>query len=227
MIAPVRTVVLVSLAVLSGTLTASAGADLEGWPHVWDVNGNGESGKLELSLHDDGTLRGRLLDERAEGFLAGRHLLLRRFTKGGVEVWEGWLAGGTWLLAGTFSISRGGATHVYPWYATAENAGPTHAPSPSPEPDGAATRPADPVPPAPAGAGRLAGTWTSLTGERFEIRHDGQELTVTLADGTSRAGRMTGSSTLVVGLREGCCNGKLEDTDTIVWSDGARWLRGD
>jgi len=50
-------------------------------------------------------------------------------------------------------------------------------------------------------------------------------LTIVLADGSSHPGRMTGGSSLVVGLRQGCCNGKLEGPDLIVWSDGARWRR--
>ena len=67
----------------------------------------------------------------------------------------------------------------------------------------------------------------SLTGERMEIGQDGNRLTVITADGSLHSGRVTGESSLVVGLRKGCCNGKLESPDVIVWNDGARWQRTD
>lgn len=228
----------IPLALILGGVPARADVGVETWPAVWRVNGNGETGSLELSLRHGGTLEGRLLNDPVKGFVVGRRLLLRRETKGGLEVWEGWLSeprpGGEpgWILAGTFSVTAGGETRVYPWYATPATEGPPDAGSAAPAPgiDETATSAGTTTESAleaaaPRGDGGLSGTWTSLTGDRFVVRQDGQDLTVILADGSSRAGRMTGSSTLVVGLRQGCCNGKLEGANTIVWSDGARWLR--
>jgi hypothetical protein len=99
-----------------------------------------------------------------------------------------------------------------------------------PEPEPIVVEQTPPPAPAPAKApsdGPLSGTWKTTTGGPARILQDGKKLTVTLADGSLHSGRLTGASTLVVGLRTGCCNGEVESPDVIVWSDGSRWQRAD
>jgi hypothetical protein len=234
-----------SLIFTSMILVAPSGAsESVEWPTRWRVNGNGVTGSLEFTVDREGRLAGSLLNDSVEGFVSGRHLLIRRSANGRLEIWEGWLAdpraedpaatsdGSDRFVAGTYTITGSGQTTVHPWYgrpepgessaadspATADAPLVAHVPSPaeaaSPAPSTASTDP-------------LSGTWTSITGERAEIVQDGKSLTVVLADGSSHSGRMTGESGLVVGLRQGCCNGKLEGPNVIVWSDGARWQRAD
>ena len=72
------------------------------WPTRWQVNANGVEGVLEFSIRYDGSLSGRLLEENVEGYVAGRHLFVRRTDADRAEVWEGWLGQGAKLIvAGT------------------------------------------------------------------------------------------------------------------------------
>jgi len=201
---------------------ATAGTAVAGeWPTRWQVNGNGVTGVLELSIREDGSLIGRLMDEYVEGYVSGRHLFIRRTAENRAEIWEGWLGTESSLIvAGTISVEEAGRTVVYPWFGRPDVA--TQAAS-APAPATEETLAAPSRPP----GGPLSGTWESTTGGEAEIVQDGKNLTVTLADGSPHSGRMTGDSTLVVGLRKGCCNGELEGPDVIVWSDGARWQRAD
>jgi hypothetical protein len=224
---------LCSLVLGLGVVVAVTAAD--DWPTRWKVNGNGETGTLELTIDDEGVVTGQLFGQPVEGWVSGRHLVMRRDAGGGTEMWEGWLSGdGTGsapIVAGTISVSKNGGSQVYPWFGTLESTAaapvvvaPAEAPSSAPpvaeSPEGstAVTEPA---------GGPLAGTWVSLTGERIVIEQDGQRLTVTMPDGSSHSGRVTGDASLVVGLRKGCCNGKLDSPDIIIWSDGVRWDRTD
>jgi hypothetical protein len=211
------------LVVLCGTVRVSASDE---WPTRWQVNGNGEKGTLEFTVDDGGALVGRLLDEHVEGFVSGRHLVIRRSADGRVELWEGWLAGETaganLIVAGSISVNEDGETSVYPWFGT---------PGASEGPETPITVPASASAPSATSAkvagAPLSGTWVTLTGQRMEIGQDGNQLTVISPDGSSHSGRVTGESSLVVGLRKGCCNGTLESPDVIVWSDGSRWQRAD
>jgi hypothetical protein len=204
-----------SLMMLCATVGVSASDD---WPTRWQVNGNGEKGTFEFTIDDGGVLVGQLLYESVEGFVAGRHIVIRRNAGDRTELWEGWLSGENTgpnpIVAGSISVDEDGETRVYPWYGIPEISEDPEAPVNAPEAV------------APEG-GPLSGTWTSLTGQRMEIDQQGKRLTVVLPDGSSHSGRVTGESTLVVGLRKGCCNGTLESPDVIVWSDGARWQRSD
>lgn len=234
---------LCSIAVALGVLGAVSAAD--DWPTRWDVNGNGETGTLEFTVDDEGLVTGRLFGESIEGFANGRQIVIRRDAGDRTELWEGWLSSvapdSSRIVAGSISAQEDGATRVYPWFgtqvATAESEALAPADPPASPPPVAVPAPTDaPAPSAtekpsesaatPAG-GPLAGIWTSLTGERMEIGQDGNRLTVITADGSSHSGRVTGESSLVIGLRKGCCNGRLESPDVIVWSDGARWQRTD
>jgi len=240
----------ISLSLLAATAAPVVAADSGAWPTRWTVNGNGVIGALEITIGDDGSLSGRLLDQEIEGYISGRHLLVRRTLEDRVEVWDGWLgqppsggtgeetAGSNLILAGTITVDAADGTKVYPWFgrpdaaAAATSATPASvapdaaaAPVPAPTPAAAPT-PSPAPPPAERAAGPLTGFWSSLQGS-IEIVQDGNQLTAILPDGSSRSGRMTGDDTLVVGLRKGCCNGHLEESDVIVWSDGSRWKRSD
>jgi hypothetical protein len=70
----------------------------------------------------------------------------------------------------------------------------------------------------------LTGVWITTEG-RAKIEQDGRGLSVILADGTRHEGRFTATDTVVVGLRKGCCKGKIKDPYSITWSDGATWRR--
>ena len=208
-------VCLVSAVSVSLVFTNSAASDR--WPSHWQVNGNGVIGELEISIGESGTLTGRLFDDPVEGYVSGRHLVIRRVGSGDdrSEVWEGWLAQPTGddselIVAGTIKVSEGDRTKVYPWFGTQSRLSSASGAS-EPETDG---------------AGRLSGHWTAAGGT-VEIIQDGKNLTVILADGSSYAGRMTGEESFIVGLRKGCCNGELDGPDVISWSDGARWRRSD
>jgi hypothetical protein len=218
---------------ISASAGASAAAD---WPTRWQVNGNGESGALELAVEDSGVLTGRLFEEPVEVLVSGRHLVIHRDTGGRTEIWDGWLSaektGSQRIVAGTISVAEGGETRVYPWYGTPAVTDPPALPpvvaapaSPGPPTPPAPETPAETV--ATSDGGPLSGTWQTPTGERMEIGQDGKQLTVKTPDGVSHSGRVTGAASLVVGLRKGCCNGTLEIPDVIVWSDGARWERID
>ena len=191
----------------------------DAWPTRWQVNGNGESGAMDLTVDDSGVATGLLFGESIDGFVNGRHLVIRRDAGGRVELWEGWLSsedsGENQFLAGSISITENGETRVYPWYGTLAAIDP---PVPPPVVEETA---------ATGAGGPLSGIWQTLTGERIEIGQDGKRLTVTTSDGASHSGRVTGEASLVVGLRKGCCNGTLESPDVIVLSDGARWERTD
>lgn len=232
-----------SLFLMSTILAAASGAsETVEWPTRWMVNGNGVTGILEFTVDREGRLAGSLLDAPVEGFVSGRHLLIRRSANGRLEVWEGWLAapraeeqpatsdGSDRFVAGTYTIAGSGLTTVHPWYGRPEtNEAAADSPATAPPSVVHAPSPVEDVSPAPstASTGPLSGAWTSITGERAEIVQEGKSLTVVLADGSSHSGRMTSESGLVVGLRQGCCNGKLEGPNVIVWSDGARWQRAD
>jgi hypothetical protein len=108
---------------------------------------------------------------------------------------------------------------------SATTSGRAEKPKSAPEPEPVVVE-ETPFEPAPTD-GPLTGTWRTTTGGPARILQDGKKLTVTLSDGSLHSGRLTGDSTLVVGLRTGCCNGKLESPDVILWSDGSRWQRGD
>jgi hypothetical protein len=219
-----------SFSVLAAQLVVVAAPTGE-WPTRWQVNANGVSGVLELSFREDGSLIGRLLDEYVEGYVAGRHLFIRRTADDRTEVWEGWLGSSPDLIvAGTISVDEAGETTVYPWFGTPEGAAELSSsdplPSPVPPPAVASPAPSAPAPvPSSSSDGALSGNWVTSGGERVQVVQTGNRLTVTLADGSSHDGRMTGSSTLVVGLGHGCCNGTLDDPNSITWSDGARWRR--
>jgi hypothetical protein len=210
------------------------------WPTRWQVNGNGETGVLEFSIGENGALSGRLLNRPVAGYVSGRHLILRRSFDERTEVWDGWLgqpreaadiedaASSQTIVAGTISVSEAGQTQVYPWFGTSQSLSSGSASSSPAAAVLAVTPPAAFDSPA-AGtpdAGPLSGFWSGTEG-RFEVVQDGNRLTVILPDESSRSGRMTGTDSLVVGLRKGCCNGKLDGPDVIVWSDGARWQRSD
>jgi hypothetical protein len=233
-----------SVSMLATVLAFTDAAASNAWPRRWQVNGNGITGVLEFEFREDGSLIGRLLDEYVEGYVSGRRLVIRRSTDDREEVWEGWLgeprlgaaragnSGSNLIVAGTISVDEAGQTRVYPWFGTPEGASSAPASSPSPASSPASSSSPTPRPAAealatmpPPADGPLSGTWTSVTGERLEIAQDGNRLTVTRSDGSSHSGRMTGSSTLVVGLRTGCCNGELDGPNAIVWSDGVRWHR--
>jgi len=219
--------------VFSATAVDSAAVD---WPTRWQVNGNGESGALEITVEGSGDVTGRLFDEPVEALVSGRHLVIHRDTGGRTEIWEGWLSvekiGSQRIVAGTISVDEDGETRVYPWYGTPAVTDPPAPPpvvaapaSPGPSTSPAPEKPAETVP--TAAGGPLSGTWLTMMGERMEIGQDGKRLTVKAPDGSSHSGRVTGAASLVVGLRQGCCNGTLESPDVIVWSDGARWERTD
>jgi hypothetical protein len=72
----------------------------------------------------------------------------------------------------------------------------------------------------------LSGIWVAPGGQ-IEFIQEGPSLVVVLPDGTRREGRFTAADTLVVGLRRGCCKGKLEPSGQIGWSDGTVWRRAD
>lgn len=223
----------VAVSILPGPDGFAASAKIADWPTHWQVNGNGVKGTLEFSVDDQGAVTGRLLDQPVEGFVSGRRLFLRRSAAGQAEVWEGWLAqprraddakktGDTgFIVAGSISVSDARQTQVYPWFGTTETVPETP------------TSVAPGIPIAPVAASRtssdgtLSGIWSAEADARIEIDQQGSGLIVTLSDGTSHAGRMTGSSSFVVGLRKGCCSGTLETPDVIVWSDGVRWERAD
>jgi hypothetical protein len=218
---------------ISGSAMVSAAA---GWPTHWQVNGNGESGALELAVDDSGVATGRLFEEPVEVLVSGRHLVIRRDTGGRTEIWDGWLSvektGSQRIVAGTISVAEDGETRVYPWYGTPAGTDPAALPpvvaapaSPGPSTPPAPKTPVETV--ATSDEGPLSGTWQTLTGDRMEIGQDGKQLTVKTPDGVTHSGRVTGTAALVVGLRKGCCNGTLESPDVIVWSDGARWERTD
>jgi hypothetical protein len=212
------TVYLCSIVVVVGVTFSVSAA--EEWPTHWQVSGNGETGALQLTIDDSGGVTGQLFEVPVDGFISGRHLVIRRDAGQRTEVWEGWLSGaGTRsspIVAGTISFDENGVSQVYPWYGTLEVTEAVVTPES-----------ADPAPTATAPLGPLSGTWVSLTGERMEIGQDDKRLTVTMPDGSSHSGRVTGDSSLVVGLRKGCCSGNLESPDIIVWSDGTRWERTD
>jgi hypothetical protein len=228
-----------SLSILAATPAVTATPAPGEWPTRWQVNGNGATGVLELSIRGDGSLIGRLLDEPIEGYVSGRHLFIRRTVGERAEIWEGWLgkprsddppAGSNLIVAGTISVDEAGRTLVYPWFGTpeppaarvsvAETPPASSPPAPIAVPDTASMA-------SPPSGGPLSGTWTSVGGEQFEIVQDGKRLTVTRSDGSLHAGRMTGASSFVVGLRKGCCNGEFDGPDVIVWNDGVRWRRAD
>lgn len=224
--------IVVSLAAIA---VVSAAID---WPPRWHVNGNGESGVLDITVEDSGVVTARLFEESVEVLVSGRHLVIHRDTGRRTEIWEGWLsvekAGSQRIVAGTISVDEDGQTRVYPWYGTLVV---TDSPSPppvvvapvSPEPttSTASEQPAEAEATVTVTGGPLSGTWVTMMDERMEIGQDGKKLTVKTPDGSSHSGRMTGAASLVVGLRKGCCNGTLESPDVIVWSDGARWERTD
>ena len=219
------------LATYPGFADAAGPAD---WPTRWQVNADGVEGILEFSIRDDGSLIGRLLDAEFEGYVAGRHLFLHRTGAERVEVWEGWVGQGDKpIVAGTISVETAGETVISPWFgmpAEASSPSPTSPVVPPPvaePPSAAAPTPAavpPPVPPPPSD-GSLSGTWATAGGERIEIVQTGNVLSVTRSDGSSHSGRITGSSTFVVGLGKGCCSGTLDGPNVIEWSDGARWRR--
>ena len=216
---------LVSAVAMSLVFAGSMAPDR--WPPHWQVNGNGITGTLEISIGEGGALTGRLLGEAIEGYVSGRHMVIRRTgtDEDRSEVWDGWLGQPDAdsidpIVAGTITVFEGERTHVYPWFGTLATA--TSVPDAvTPAADTAAAA----VQPTPTG-GRLSGYWSAAEG-KMEILQDGKMLTVILPDGSSISGRMTGVDTLIVGLRNGCCNGKLAGANAIDWNDGSRWLRAD
>ena len=220
---------------ISAITVESAATD---WPPRWQVNGNGESGVLDITVEDSGVVTARLFEESVEVLVSGRHLVIHRDTGRRTEIWEGWLsvekAGSQRIVAGTISVDEDGQTRVYPWYGTlvvTESSSPppvAAAPVPSEStPSAAPEQPAEAASAATVAEGPLSGTWVTMLGERMEIGQDGKKLTVKTPDGSSHSGRVTGAASLVVGLRKGCCSGTLESPDIILWSDGARWERTD
>jgi hypothetical protein len=219
-------------------VTSPVGAASDRWPTEWRVNGNGVTGTLELAIGQTGALTGRLYGEAVEGYVSGRHVVIRRTVgeEGRSEVWEGWLAqpsgeGSELIVAGTITISEGDRTQVYPWFGTRSSpAPPPVATPPVADVESVPAPPplvpaAEPVP-AQATGERLSGKWLATEGT-VEIVQDGKLLTVVMPGGSSHSGRVTGGDTLIVGLRKGCCNGKLEGPDVISWGDGSRWKRAD
>jgi hypothetical protein len=186
---------------------------------------------LEFDVDAKGALTGQLLGEPVEGFISGRRIVIRRSADGQAELWEGWLARPSEadrIVAGTISVTNAGQTQVYPWFGTigtAVSAPSSIAPS-MPVAPVAAAPPPDSDPRQSSGGG-VSGAWSADGDDRVEIDLQGNQLTVTLADGSAASGRMTGPSSFVVGLGKGCCSGTLETPDVIVWSDGARWRRAD
>jgi len=249
----------------SSTLVSPLEADV--LPTRWQVQADGWSGTLELSVEPSGAISGTLQDQTVTGFLAGRRLVLRRTIGDRAEVWEGWLAEdpevSMLFIAGSVTIGDDGSLH--PWYAVPEPKASPGDPAPavlSPVAGTPAEPAEDPAPGAAAaaapGAGATApgeeahpteeplasapgvtrsqasdwvgpdvsGAWLAVDG-RVEIVQEGPSLTVVLPDGTRHEGRFTAADTLVVGLRRGCCKGKLEGSGQVTWSDGTVWQRAD
>jgi hypothetical protein len=213
---------------LAGAATAASEVDL---PSHWSIHAGGPPGALDLVVEPSGEVSGQLLGQPVRGFIAGRHLVLHRSTGTRLEVWDGWLASGPdRFIAGTITVHDGDATSIQPWYGRSEEG-----PEPEVEPDDSAGE-AGGLPLSPAeggeargaapGAGRwdLSGLWNT-SGGRAEISQDGRTLTVVLPDGTRQRGRFTAADTIVVGIRKGCCKGKVQGPDLISWSDGAVWRR--
>jgi len=220
-----------TVSVLATTSAFAEPPDSGAWPMRWQVNANGVEGVLEFSIRDDGSLTGHLLGADVAGYVAGRHLFVRRTDGDRAEFWEGWLGEGTKLIvAGTISVDQAGQTLTYPWFGIPEeaSASTSQTPSTSASPPAAVVPPPAPVPPPatpPPSDDPLSGAWATADGERIEILQTGNALSVTRSDGSSHSGRMTGSSTFVVGLGKGCCSGKLDGPNVIEWSDGVRWRR--
>lgn len=100
---------------------ASPPEDLD-LPKRWQVQADGWSGTLELRVEPSGGVSGTLQDQTVSGFLAGRHLVLRRTMGDRDEVWEGWLSedsrSSQLFVAGSVTVGDGGPVH--PWYAVPE-----------------------------------------------------------------------------------------------------------
>jgi hypothetical protein len=216
----------------------SEGVDL---PLRWQVRTDGWSGTLELKVESSGKISGTLQDRAVTGFLAGRRLVLRRAIGDHTEVWEGWLSGDSdsseLFVAGSVTVSDRDGGPVHPWYAVPEpgEVGPADPVVLAPE-ESAASGPADspaaddPGYTRPPASGQerwdLSGVWLTSDG-RIEIVQEGRSLSVVLPDGTRHEGRFTAIDMIVIGLRKGCCKGKLQHPDQISWSDGSVWRRGD
>jgi hypothetical protein len=239
----------VALVVFLSLVAPAAMAEM---PARWQVRADDWSGTLELRVDPSGRVSGTLEGRTVTGFLAGRRIVLHRALEDRTEVWDGWLpenvgSPGAFLAGGVTVNGR-----VLPWYALPEAGAPAAqsadrgvAPAPAPVP----ATPADRPPPASAssgpglvpapgatvaptalpadpgwGAWNLSGTWTTAAG-RADVSQKGKTLLVVLADGTGHSGRFTATDTIVVGLRKGCCKGKIKGPGVIEWSDGAVWKR--
>lgn len=247
-----RTVLLVALSVVAASLVAVGAVTQEVDTTVrFAVNGNGVTGELSYSVSGDGSVEATLLGAPAHGLLAGRHLVLRRHAGGRDELWDGWLSdsesSGPKMVAGTVTVTDGKSVTVLPWFGQApgeqtvapaepvaagarpveaspvESASTSSAPRLLPDSVGAASPRTNPS--GSATPWSLAGRWSTPRGVAT-VNVDGSRLSVTLPDGRSVSGRLTGPASLVLGLGVGCCKGDLEGPDQISWSDGTVWYRG-
>jgi hypothetical protein len=218
---------------------ALEGADL---PARWQVRTDGWSGTLELTVEPSGRAVGTLQDQAVTGFLAGRRLVLHRTVGDRTEVWDGWLpedsVSSGFFLAGSVTVGDRSGGRVHPWFAVPEAGGLAAASPAAPAartPGAAAPADSPParasgggVPAAPtatAGSGwDLSGTWVCSEGQA-QIIQQGRGLEVILPGGSQHSGRFTAMDTVVVGLRRGCCKGKIQGPHLIQWSDGAIWQR--
>jgi len=137
-----------SLILLFSPVPASASQETD-LPARWQVQADGWSGTLVLSIDPSGTISGTLQDRAVTGFLAGRRLVLHRATGDRTEVWDGWLpeasSSAGLFLAGSVTLGGPDGSRIHPWYAVPET---DAAPAVAQEP---AADAGDPVPaPEPA-----------------------------------------------------------------------------
>ena len=212
----------------------------------WRVDGP-VSGPLKLTASSPGRVNGTLGGVPVNGFLVHRHLVILRLTDDIPQLWTGWLSDDASRIAGTVTLPGG---EQQPWSAArldtpdgtvvvplANRASPTPpppratptpvrsaSPSPAVAPGPETTIRITSEPAVPTGTPWLEGRWQTPTGVAV-FHQDGRRLELTLPDGRTVGGRITGTASLVAGLRLGCCRGALEGMDRIRWEDDAVWLR--
>ncbi len=199
----------------------------------WRVHG-AVDGTLIVNATGPGRVKGTLSGDPVDGYLVNRRLVFLRCTGDDPQLWEGWLSDDANRISGTVTLGSG---QQQPWYALRQPGAtdtivvprpPRASPTP-PWPTATAT-PAPPevtrTPSAPQAAHGpwLTGRWHTPTGTAT-IQQTGRRLELTLPDGRTVGGRITGDASLVAGLRLGCCRASLEGSDRIRWEDDAVWLR--